>query len=233
MKTKAILIGASGRVGRALARELSTLYETVILITRSQPRVMSANMHVYHVTDFQTLEMTIDKISIGADTDAFSCLGVTKSQVASMDEFYQVNALYNMQFASACHKKGVKRFFYLSKAGADKPKNNAELLAKADVEYHLQQLKFEELLIFRLAKLSRPTQKLSLLRINQLFADAKQKLIDTLSFDDYEVLTPKQVAACMALVAYQTHQSSHRINQQAFSVISHEKMCQLLRIKTS
>ena len=154
MKTKAILIGGSSRVGEALAQELALIYESVILITRTQPRAMSANMQVYHVADFRALASTIETVAIGADTDAFSCLGVSKQQVPSHDEFYQVNVLYNLEFAKACKQKGVQQFYFLSKEGADTPNHDDELTAKADVEYDLRTLSFDTLAIFSFVSLN-------------------------------------------------------------------------------
>lgn len=221
MKTKAILIGASGRVGQALARQLSALYETVILVTRTQPAVMSANMHIYHVPDFQSLPTIISGISIGADTDAFSCLGVAKSQVASMDEFYQVNVLYNLEFAKACCDKGVSRFFYLSKEGADQPTGNDELIAKADVEYYLGTLGFDELVVFRLGKLTAP-KLTGLPNISTLFGNAKQAIIDAIT--PVRPLTPEQVASSIALVAYRLSQQAAHEPKQPVRIISHARM---------
>lgn len=229
MKTKAILIGGSSRVGQALARELATLYETVILITRTQPRAISANMQVYHVADFQALPATLQSIAIGADTDAFSCLGVSQSQVASYDEFYQVNVLYNVEFAKACKKKGVTQFYFLSKDGADAPNHDPELVAKADVEYYLRTLSFDTLAIFRLNRLSAEKQQLSLKTIGKLgIKTLKNSLFVLNHFTKKRALTPKQVASCMALSAYEhNHQPSLRTPNQA-TIITHEKMLKSL-----
>lgn len=226
--TKAILIGGSGRVGQALARELSVLYDTVILIARKQPTVMTANMHIYLVNDFQSLPTLIESMAIGFDTHAFSCLGVTFGQVASQDEFYRVNVLYNVQFAQACHKKGVKRFFYLSKAGVDQPKD-AQQSAKADVERELKNLGFEDLVIFRPYGLTPPKQK-SLLGLSSpswLLHEAKSALLSGLGLTQKQALTPNQVAASMAFLAYQLNQAPHQLGPK---IIKHEQMQSLNRL---
>ena len=213
MKTKAILIGGSSRVGEALAQELALIYESVILIMRTQPRAMSANMQVYHVADFRALASTIETVAIGADTDAFSCLGVSKQQVPSHDEFYQVNVLYNLEFAKACKQKGVQQFYFLSKEGADTPNHDDELTAKADVEYDLRTLSFDTLAIFRLYRLTLPKHRLSLKSLGSQTLNKNNRALE-----------PKQVAACMAITAHKhNHQPQLRTPNQA-TIITHEQM---------
>ncbi|MFB6349534.1 NAD-dependent epimerase/dehydratase family protein [Moraxella marmotae] len=225
MKSKAIVIGSSSRVGQALARELALIYETVILITRKQPRAISPNMQVYHVADFQALSSTIESIAIGADTDAFSCLGVAQSQVASRDEFYQVNVLYNLEFAKACKKKGVQQFYFLSKDGADAPNHDDELTAKADVEYYLRTLSFDTLAIFRLNQLTPLKQTFGLKTALRASQKAIQGVLSAVRFQSKKhPLSPKQVAACMALCAYEhNHKPQLRTPNQA-TIITHEQM---------
>lgn len=224
MKTKAILIGSSGRVGQALAQQLAVLYETVILITRTQPRAISANMQVYHVADFRSLSTTIEAMAIGADTDAFSCLGVSHTQVASSDEFYQVNVLYNLEFAKACKKKGVTQFYFLSKDGTDAPNQNDELIAKADLEYYLRTLSFDTLAIFRLSGLTQAKQAFALKNAAKMGVNALKNSLSLLNFKKKRPLSPEQVAQCMALSAYEhNHQPSLRTPNQA-TIITHEQM---------
>lgn len=224
MKTKAIIIGGSSRVGQALARELALIYETVILVTRTQPRAISANMQVYHVPDFQSLPVTIEAMAIGTDTDAFSCLGVSRAQVASDDEFYQVNVLYNLEFAKACKKKGVQQFYYLSKDGADAPNHDTELTAKADVEYYLRTLSFDTLAIFRLNRLTLAKQPLSIKSLGNMGAQTLQGALSAIRLKRKRALTPEQVAACIALLAYEhNHQPQLRTPNQA-TIITHEQL---------
>lgn len=228
MKTKAIIIGGSSRVGQALARELALIYETVILVTRTQPRMISVNMQVYHVADFQSLPTTIETMAIGSDTDAFSCLGVSRTQVASDDEFYQVNVLYNLEFAKACKKKGVQQFYYLSKDGADVPNHDTELTAKADVEYYLRTLSFDTLVIFRLNRLMPSKYQLSLKAISNIGIQALKGALSAIRLKRKHALAPEQVAACMALLAYEhNHQPQLRTPNQA-TIITHEQMMKTL-----
>lgn len=228
MKRKAVLIGSSGRIGQALARELSALYDTLIIIARTPPQRISENMHIYHVPDFHTLASTIDSMPLGADTDAFSCLEVAKKDTNSDEEFYQINVLFNVIFAQACQAKGVKRFFYLSKAGADNPQKDPELLAKAEVEQSLQSLDFD-VVSFRLDKLTPAKDKLSLKSVGRFGMQLAKTTLDKITpFHKTEALTPKRIAIAISLSAYRLN-LNHKHRQAAghFHAISHDDMCKM------
>lgn len=232
MKRKAVLIGASGRVGKALTQELAALYDTLIIITRTQPNTISENTHIYHVQNFDVLSDTIASMPIGLDTDVFSCLSIAKKDATSSDEFHQVNVSFNLAFAKACHDKGVKRFFYLSKMGADKAKGDVELVAKSDVESYLSSLNFGDVVFFRLHKLTPAKEKLSiksLARFGMYFA--KTTLNTMISFDKKERLTPKRVAAAMALTVYQLNlRNKYQTHGKNCLVISHDEMCAMTAV---
>ena len=119
MKRKAIVIGATGLVGKKLVSQLNLMYDSLIIVARKPPKHMSAQMQFYQLGDFNNLEETLGNISIGPDTDAFSCLGTTKKQAGSDEDFKRIDYDYNLNFAKACHQKGVQRFFILSALGAD------------------------------------------------------------------------------------------------------------------
>ena len=111
MQRKAIIIGATGKVGEKLVKQLATLYQSVIVIARRSPQVMNENMQFYQVNDFANLADIVNGLNIGTDTDAFSCLGTTKKQAGSEEAFRQIDYDINLDFATLCHKKGVMQFF--------------------------------------------------------------------------------------------------------------------------
>ncbi|UNU73404.1 NAD(P)H-binding protein [Moraxella nasovis] len=221
MKRKAIVIGASGRVGQALVHELSALYETVIVITRTQPRLMSENMHIYSVKDFGVLADTVQAIAIGNDTDAFSCLGLTKANAASLDEFRQVNVGYNVAFAKACKDKGVQRFFYLSKKGADKSTRHDDIAIKSVVENELKRLGFDNLYLFRLSQLTLDKIGFSIKNISDTSINIVKNVLRLALRVQHQPLTPRHVAVAISLIAYQSHTQKHK---KAVQIITHERM---------
>lgn len=226
MKNKAILIGASDDIERALVRELSTLYQTVILVTRTPPKSMTANMHLYHLADFDTLATALASIAIGADTDAFSCLEFARDEYMTADEFYRINVLHNIEFANLCKTKGVECFFYLSKQGAAYPDKSDELSAKADVEYHLQTLGFDNVVILRPNLVTSSASLLANVQ-NQAVGIAKQ-LLKPFKIPLNTRLSPEQVATCMAIAAYQANGT---VQHKAMQIIEHEQMSRLINQK--
>lgn len=225
MKRKAVLIGVSGRVGQALMRELAALYDTLIVITRTQPRHISENMHIYHVQNFDALAKTVATMPIGADTDAFSCLELPKKAAASDDEFYQVNVSFNLAFAKACQDKGVNRFFYLSTANK-KGGKQADWQVKSEVEAALRAMQFSDVAVFRLQNLMPAKEVFSLKNAGRFGLNfAKNALTQMVSFDKQERLTPSRVAIAMSLTAYRLHlPSKYKSNEHRFLIISHEQM---------
>ena len=96
MQRKAIVIGATGLVGQHLVKQLSELYDTLIVIARRPPRYINSSMRFYQVNDFDNLAEIF--ASVGADnkTDAFSCLGTTKKQAGSDEAFRKIDHDYNV-----------------------------------------------------------------------------------------------------------------------------------------
>src|SRR5690606_41421681 len=114
MQRKALVIGATGLVGQHLVKQLSELYDTLIVIARRPPRYINASMRFYQVNDFDNLAEIF--ASVGADnkTDAFSCLGTTKKQAGSDEDFRKIDNDYNVNFAKLCQEKGVENIFVSS-----------------------------------------------------------------------------------------------------------------------
>lgn len=111
MQRTALIIGATGLVGNSLLTQLGSLYQKVIIIARSQPKGLSDSMHFYQLKDFNQMHEFVSALSIGKDTDAFSCLGTTIKEAGSEAAFRQIDFTYNVAFAKACKQKGVERFF--------------------------------------------------------------------------------------------------------------------------
>lgn len=148
-KRTAIVIGATGLVGKQLIAQLSGIYDCLIIIARTQPKHISSNMQVYQLNNFDNLSEVMSSISSQSIYDAFSCLGTTKKQAGSEDAFKHIDYDYNLDFATLCHTKGVKRFYLLSAMGADASSRFFYNRVKGELENAISQLGFEEVYIFR------------------------------------------------------------------------------------
>lgn len=65
-------------VGQHLVKQLSELYDTLIVIARRPPRYINASMRFYQINDFDNLSEVFASVGADRTTDAFSCLGTTK-----------------------------------------------------------------------------------------------------------------------------------------------------------
>lgn len=149
MQRTAVIIGATGLVGKSLLNQLASLYQKVIIIARSQPKGLDESMLFYQVKDFSQLPEIMNTISLDKEVDAFSCLGTTIKQAGSEEAFRQIDYAYNLSFATLCQQKGVRQFFLLSAMGADKDSRFFYNRVKGELEESLIALNFTQLAIFR------------------------------------------------------------------------------------
>ncbi len=234
MKRKAIVIGATGLVGKKLISQLNIMYDSLIIIARKPPKHMSAQMQFYQLGDFNNLEETLANISIGPDTDAFSCLGTTKKQAGSDEAFKQIDYDYNLNFAKACYQKGVQRFFILSALGADTKSRFFYNRVKGNLEKSLAEIGFNELVIFQ---------------PSLLLGKHKGRLLENTAQSTYKLISPlvpktmparpieaERVAAAMAMTAqniYERHRVSGIENiRNKVTVIDNKQMLAMTQLKS-
>lgn len=232
MQRKAIIIGATGMVGEKLVKQLASLYECVIVIARRSPQVMNEHMQFYQLNDFANLAEIINGLNIGADTDAFSCLGTTKKQAGSMEAFKKVDLDMNVNFAQLCREKAVSQFFFLSAMGADVDSRFFYNRVKGETEAALIKLGFNQLVIFRpsliLAKRKgRPLESAS----QRLF-----KLISPLVSESVSAhpISAKRVAAAMAMTAHELYERKkfrQNVVLAPVRIIENKQMLAITRLK--
>lgn len=234
MKRKAIVIGATGLVGKKLVSQLSLMYDSLIIVARKPPKQMSTQMQFYQLSDFNNLEETLGNISIGSDTDAFSCLGTTKRQAGSEDAFKLIDYDYNLNFAKVCHSKGVQRFFIVSALGADAKSRIFYNRVKGELEDSLSELGFNELVIFQ---------------PSLLLGKHKGRVLENAAQKAYQVISPlvpktmrsrpieaQRVAAAIALTAqniYERHKvAGTEATTNQVTVIDNKQMLVMTLLKS-
>lgn len=143
----AIVIGATGLVGRQVLQELlsSPDYERVFAVVR-RPVLTPHPKLVTIVTTFDNLENTLTGIQ--AD-DAFCCLGTTIRRAGTKAEFHRVD--YGFSYAAAHRMKalGTKHFLLVSAVGADAGSSVFYSRVKGHLEKDITALGFESLSVFR------------------------------------------------------------------------------------
>lgn len=232
MQRKAIVIGATGLVGQHLIKQLSAIYNTLIVIARRPPRYINASMRFYQVNDFDNLAEVFTSVGVNKDTDAFSCLGTTKKQAGSDEAFRKVDHDYNVSFAKLCHKKGVENFFLLSSMNADTGSRFLYNQVKAETENSIMVLNFRQLIIFRPSLLlgkhkGRPLESIS----QKAFQLISPLLSESLPLHP---ISAKRVAMAMAMSAHDIYErNKYRTEFTTDSVITIEnkQMLAMTRVK--
>ena len=232
MQQKAIVIGATGLVGQHLIKQLSALYDTLIVIARRPPRYINASMRFYQINDFDNLTEVFASVGADRTTDAFSCLGTTKKQAGSDEAFRKVDHDYNVQFATLCQDKGVENFFLLSSMNADSNSRFLYNRVKAETEQSIKALGFAQLVIFRPSLLlgrhkGRPLESIS----QKAFQLISPLLSESLPLHP---ISAKRVASAMAMTAHDCYERSKYRPQSlptSTDMIDNKQMLAMTRVK--
>ena len=214
MQRKAIVIGATGLVGQHLIKQLSALYDTLIVIARRPPRYINNSMHFYQVNDFDNLAEVFTNIGVNKNTDA------------------KVDYGYNVAFAELCHEKGIKNFFLLSSMNADSNSRFLYNKVKAETENAILALDFAQLMIFRPSLLlgkhkGRPLESLS----QKAFQLISPLVSESLPLHP---ISAKRVASAMAMSAYDVYEhNKYRTETVAnkTTIIENKQMLAMTRVK--
>lgn len=147
MKQTAVVIGATGLVGRSLVSQLSHIegIEQIITLTRrpvDTPQPGEEN----HTVNFEHLESVASLFN--ADL-LFSCLGTTKKQAGSIEAQRTVDLDYQYEAARLASEQGVRHYLLVSSSGADAKSRSAYLKMKGELEEKVLALPFERITIFQ------------------------------------------------------------------------------------
>lgn len=232
MQRKAIVIGATGLVGQHLVKQLSELYDTLIVIARRPPRYINASMRFYQVNDFDNLAEIFSSVGVDKKTDAFSCLGTTKKQAGSSEAFRKIDHDYNVNFAKLCQDRGVENFFLLSSMNADINSRFLYNRVKAETEQSIMALDFAQIVIFRPSLLlgkhkGRPLESMG----QKAF-----KLISPLVSESMPLhpISAKRVASAMAMSAHDIYERSKYRSEPRTNItriIENKQMLSMTRVK--
>jgi uncharacterized protein YbjT (DUF2867 family) len=138
--TAALLAGASGLVGRELARQWPGPGRLHLLLRKPPPAVPAPGRAVLLV-DYQTLP------ALPASDEAFCCLGTTIAVAGSQAAFRAVDFDAVLAFARAARTAGVTCFGVVSALGASARSGNFYSRVKGEAEDAMQALGFRSLVI--------------------------------------------------------------------------------------
>lgn len=143
----AIVIGATGLVGRAVVDHLTQLdsIERIIALTRHAFDYDSEKVK-NHVIDFDLLE---DYAIYFQGDMLFSCLGTTLKQAGSIQAQYKVDVDYQLRAAKLAAQQGIPHYLLVSSSGASACSRSAYLSMKGELEEAIQLLPFSRISVFQ------------------------------------------------------------------------------------
>jgi uncharacterized protein YbjT (DUF2867 family) len=143
----AIVLGATGLVGRSLVAELADAahIDRVVTLTRRHAPVLSSKV-INHVVDFARLAQ---HASLLAGDYLFSSLGTTRKQAGSIEAQRKVDFEYQLTAAELAASNGVSHYLLVSSTGADAGSGNPYLKMKGELEERVLQLPFPRISIFQ------------------------------------------------------------------------------------
>ena len=154
---KAIVIGATGAVGKELVRALldDARYTEVAVFVRRDPGVAHSKLTA-HVINFEQPDTW--RALVTGDV-LFSALGTSLKQAGSKEAQRRIDYDYQYMFAEAAHANGVPHLVLLSSLGADGRSSIFYLRLKGELDDAVQRPGFDTVHIVRPPILIRPEAK--------------------------------------------------------------------------
>lgn len=211
---KAVIIGATGAVGRDLLSVLALdpAFDAVEVIVRREPRLPqegdSSKFHV-HIVDFDKPETWQD--AVYGDV-FFSSLGTSKKQAGSKEAQWHVDYDYQMAFAKVAREHGMTKAVVVSSIGADAKSGIFYLKLKGRIEEDMEALGFPQFFIVRPPSLIRHPAK----RWTETASVKALQALNTMGLMKHLKPMPTvDVAKAMAALAKnETHKGTQIINGQ-------------------
>jgi uncharacterized protein YbjT (DUF2867 family) len=150
--TTAIVLGATGLVGRSLVDQLiaDDRFDRVVLLVRRDVNYTSNKVHA-HVIDFDDPQTWRELVK--GDV-LFSTLGITMKQAGSKEAQYKVDFTYQYEAARAAAENGIESYVLISSAGASPKSFIFYSKMKGELEEAIRKLPFKRIAIIRPGLLS-------------------------------------------------------------------------------
>ncbi len=144
---KAIVIGATGLIGKELVRQLfdNSGFDEVVVLVRKSMGISHSKLkeHLINFDDPQTYRELLRGDVL------FCALGTTIKKAGSQDAFRKIDYQFVADFATAAAGNGVKQFSVVSSLGANSTASNFYLRTKGEMEAAVSKSGFETVHIFR------------------------------------------------------------------------------------
>ena len=148
MKNTAVIIGATGAVGKEILQEIlaDDFYNKVYILGRQSIGELADEERLTKIiVDFENLNFDI---SILEDADVFSSLGTTIKIAGSKENQRKIDVDYTVNFSKLCEGK-VRSFNVVSAIGANSKSKNFYNSLKGELEDKLKVMNLGVLRIFQ------------------------------------------------------------------------------------
>ena len=148
MKNTAVIIGATGVVGRVILNEILSgeYYDRIYILGRSSiSKLPDEERLTKIIIDFENLDFDMDILE---NADVFASLGTTLKIAGSKENQRKIDVDYTVNFAKLCEGK-VRSFNVVSGIGANSKSKNFYTLFKGELEDKLKELNLGVLRIFQ------------------------------------------------------------------------------------
>jgi uncharacterized protein YbjT (DUF2867 family) len=194
MKKTALIIGATGLVGKNLVLKLmdDSDFEKIRIFVRKPTEFVSSKLEEI-ITDFDAISSYKDLI---VGDVLFSCLGTTLKQAGSKEKQKLVDFNYQLEFAEIAKKNSVENYVLISSTGADENSFFFYNKIKGELEIAVKKLNFKK------ATIIQPSVLKGSRNDNRIGEELGAFVIDNLStvfkfLRKYRSITGKQVARAM------------------------------------
>ena len=148
MKNTAIIIGATGAVGREIVNEILSgeYYNRVYILGRSSISKLPDDSRLEKIIiDFDNIDFDVDILE---NADVFASLGTTIKTAGSKENQRKIDVDYTVNFAKLCEGK-VRSFNVVSAIGANSKSKNFYNSLKGELEDKLKEMNLRTLRIFQ------------------------------------------------------------------------------------
>lgn len=146
---KITIFGSTGLIGSLLLKKLviDKDFDSINVISRKEINLNSKKINQIISKNFN--KKNIDKIINGSDI-VFSTIGTTQSRVNfDKAEYRKVDHDITLNIAKSCKKYNVKKFIYVSTAGAYKGSKNFYTDLKGEIDESVKKLNLFSTIIYR------------------------------------------------------------------------------------
>jgi uncharacterized protein YbjT (DUF2867 family) len=201
----ALIIGATGATGKDLVRVLlqDPDYSKVIVFVRRTTEISHAKLSEV-ITDFDKLETVSDAIK--GDV-LFSCLGTTLKAAGSKENQWNIDYEIPARFSEIAKRNGVDKIILLSSYGAYAASNVYYSKIKGKLEDHIENMAFDQYIIFRPGLLERENTD----RLGEKISSALLKSLNSLGIARKFKPMPTLTLAEKMVKASKVHENGKRV----------------------